>query len=101
MVNSYGGVMSNGPVFKIALSREALKYYNKVSTNTAAKLDKCFSALENDPIQGPNLQALKGFTGKYRYKAGNLRIIYAVDIQERIVYIIAILPRGQAYKRIN
>jgi mRNA-degrading endonuclease RelE of RelBE toxin-antitoxin system len=76
MVNSYGGVMSNGPIFKIALSREALKYYNKVSINTAAKLDKCFFSLENDPIQGSNIKPLKGSGGKYRYKAGNLRIIY-------------------------
>jgi hypothetical protein len=34
--------MSNEPRFRIALSKEALKYYTKVSVNTAEKLHKCF-----------------------------------------------------------
>ena len=93
--------MSKEPIFKIALSKEALKYYNKVSTNTAAKLDRCFTGLESDPIQGSNIKPLKGLSGKYRYRVGNLRVIYQIVLQEKIVYVIAILPRGQAYKRSN
>lgn len=93
-----GGAMSNEQKFKIALSREALKYYNKVGTNTAEKLDTCFTNLESEPIKGLNTKPLKGMTGKYRYRVGNLRLIYEVDMAKRIVKIIAILPRGQAYK---
>jgi len=96
-----GGMMSNEPTFRIALSREALKYYNKVSVNTAARLDKAFISLESDPIQNVNIKPLQGMAGKYRYRAGNLRIIYEVDLAKRIVYILAILPRGQAYKHSN
>ena len=33
--------MSKEQKFKVALSREALKYYDKVSTSTAERLDKC------------------------------------------------------------
>jgi mRNA interferase RelE/StbE len=93
--------MSNEPLFNIALSKEALKYYNKVSINTAAKLDKCFASLESEPIQGLNIKPLKGLAGKYRYRAGNLRVIYTVNTSKKIVYVIAILPRGQAYKHQN
>ncbi|HSW57891.1 MAG TPA: type II toxin-antitoxin system RelE/ParE family toxin [Dehalococcoidales bacterium] len=93
--------MSNEPIFKIALSREALKYYNKVSVNTAARLDKSFTSLESDPVQNVNIKPLKGIAGKYRYRAGSLRIVYEVDLVKRIVYVLAILPRGQAYKHSN
>ena len=93
--------MSNVPIFKIALSKEALKYYKKVSINTAAKLDKCFVSLESEPIQGSNIKPLSGLAGKYRYRVGNLRVIYEVNIVDKIVYIMAILPRGQAYKHSN
>lgn len=93
--------MSNAPTFKIGLSREALKYYNKVSVNTAAKLDKCFASLESDPIQGSNIKPLKGLAGKYRYRVGNLRVIYEVSVLDKIVYAVSILPRGQAYKHSN
>jgi mRNA interferase RelE/StbE len=93
--------MSKEPPFKIALSKESLKYYNKVSINTAAKLDKCFASLESEPIQSSNIKPLKGLAGKYRYRAGNLRVIYTINFTQKIVYIIAILPRGQAYKHQN
>ncbi|MDD5189869.1 MAG: type II toxin-antitoxin system RelE/ParE family toxin [Dehalococcoidales bacterium] len=85
-------------MFRIALSKEALKYYNKVGNNTAARLDKSFVALETDPLQNSNSKLLKGVAETYRFRTGNLRIIYQVDITEKVVYILAILPRGQAYK---
>jgi mRNA interferase RelE/StbE len=93
--------MSSEPNFKIALSKEALKYYNKVSLNTAAKLDRCFESLESEPIHGTNIKPLQGWQGKYRYRAGNLRVIYEIDVSKKTVFVIAILPRGQAYKHSN
>lgn len=47
---------------------------------------------------GPSIKPLKGMTGKYRYRIGNLRVVYEIDSAKRIVYVLAILPRGQAYK---
>jgi mRNA interferase RelE/StbE len=90
--------MSNEQIFKVALSREALKYYKKVSTNTAARIDKCFIKLEEEPRSGANIKQLKGFHDAYRYRIGNLRVVYQVDSGKKHVYILAILPRGQAYK---
>jgi mRNA interferase RelE/StbE len=75
-----------------------LKYYNKVSINIAARLDKCFTSLESDPVNGVNIKHLKGIAGKYRYRVGDLRVIYEINVPEKIVYVMAILPRGQAYK---
>ena len=85
-------------MFKIALSREALKYYNKVSVSTTARLDRCFVNLESDPLKGSNIKSLKGLPGKYRYRIGNLRVIYEVNHASSVVYVLAILPRGQAYR---
>ena len=93
--------MSSAPKFRIALSREALKYYTKVSTTTAHRLDICFAHLESEPLGGSNIKPLTGAAGKYRYKLGGLRVIYQVDIPGKIVSVIAILPRGQAYKHSN
>ena len=91
--------MLSEPKFKIALSREALKYYNKVSINTAAKLDRCFSNLEANPLHNQNIKPLQGLSDKYRYRVGSLRVIYELDLTAQIVHVVAILPRGQAYKR--
>lgn len=88
--------MSNEP-FRIALSKEALKYYSKVSTTTAVRLDKCFARLESEPLKGSSIKPLQGMEGKYRYRIGSLRIIYAIDLSKRIVNVLAIFPRGQGY----
>jgi len=85
-------------MFRIALSKEALKYYNRVSIVTATRLDRCFASLEYEPIKGPSIKPLKGMGGKYRYRIGNLRVVYEVDHSNSTVYVIAILPRGQAYR---
>ncbi len=85
-------------MFSVALSREALKYYNRVSTTTAARLDACFTKFESEPLNGPNIKHLQGMPGKYRYRVGGLRVIYEVDTAKQIVYVLAILPRGQAYR---
>ena len=90
--------MSSEQRFKVALSREAYKYYDKVSTTIAAKLDRCFIKLESEPLKSSNIRPLKEMAGKYRYRVGNLRVIYEVDLVNRIVNVIAILPRGRAYK---
>ncbi len=90
--------MSNGQRFRIALSKESLKYYSKVSTDTAERLDQCFVSLESEPIKGANIKPLKAMAGKYRYRIGGLRVIYEIDLPGRVVNVVAILPRGQAYR---
>ncbi|MBI2832435.1 MAG: type II toxin-antitoxin system RelE/ParE family toxin [Chloroflexi bacterium] len=61
-------------------------------------MDRCFASLESEPLKSSNIKSLKGMAGKYRYRVGSLRVIYEVDNANSTVYVIAILPRGQAYK---
>lgn len=89
--------MSNEQKFRVALSKDALKYYRKLDANTAAKLDQCFKILEEDPFGGGDIKPLKGVKGRYRCRVGKLRVIYGVDLEERIVKVFVILPRGEVY----
>jgi hypothetical protein len=52
-------------MYRVALSREATKYYQKVSANTARRLEKCFADLEIKPFRGPNIKLLKGVTNSH------------------------------------
>ena len=89
--------MSSEQQFRVALSKSALKYYQKVDTDTATRLDHCFKSLEQDPLGGGDIKPLRGTEGKHRYRVGKLRVIYGVDLEERVVKIFAILPRGEVY----
>jgi len=86
-------------MYRVGLSKEALKYYNKVSVDTARRLDRCFVSLESAPLKGPNIKSLTARPGQYRYRVGTLRVIYEVDTTKQTVFVVGILPRGQAYKQ--
>ncbi|RME44447.1 MAG: type II toxin-antitoxin system RelE/ParE family toxin [Caldilineae bacterium] len=52
-----------------------------------------------NPLQYPQSIALKGkLEGLYRRRVGDWRIIYEVDTNQRIVYILQIVHRGKAYR---
>lgn len=52
-----------------------------------------------NPTEGFHIKKLRGeLEGKYRYHMGDLRIIYFVDTEERIIFIEAIGSRGNVYK---
>jgi len=87
-------------MYKVLLTKEASKYYQKSDTNTKRKLNKCFEVLKEDPYSDSNIKRLHGeLTGLYCYRAGSIRIIYKVFEEQITVIIIAIGSRGDIYKK--
>jgi len=86
-------------MFEVRLSRQAQRYYERVDRPTASRLDKCFTALEQDPLSGPQIKPLKARGSmSFRYRVGSLRVLYDVSLTQRVVEVTAILPRGQVYR---
>jgi mRNA interferase RelE/StbE len=86
-------------VWEIVLTRPAEKVYDKASKDIRERLNDCFEDLENNPLYGNNIKPLTGkLKGLSRYRVGDWRVIYRTETGEKIVEIIAILPRGDAYK---
>jgi len=91
--------MAKKEVWEIDLTRPAERVYDKVSRSVRERLDECFGSLEQNPFHGGNIKTLTGsLKGFYRYRVGDWRVIYRLKASQRIVEIIAILPRGDAYK---
>jgi mRNA interferase RelE/StbE len=84
---------------EIVLTRPAGKVYDKAPRDIRGRLDECFEALlEQNPLHGNNIKALTGkLKGLYRYRVGDWRIIYRLSVKRKVVEIIAILSRGDAY----
>jgi mRNA interferase RelE/StbE len=86
-------------MYKVELSREAQRFYNRADAPTAKKLARCFQALESDPRAGNNVKPLKGtFAGAFRYRVGDLRVIYTIDDDSVIVVVITIAKRSDVYE---
>ena len=86
-------------MYKVDLSAKAQDFYRKADRPLARKLARCFDQLERDPRSHPNCKPLTGnLAGLYRYRVGNYRVIYRIDEQKKLVFVLQIAHRSEAYE---
>jgi mRNA interferase RelE/StbE len=86
-------------MYKVELSQEAQRFYGRCDKPVEKKLARCFFSLERDPRLGNNIKALKGkFAGSFRYRIGNLRVVYTINDQAVTVFVITIAKRSDVYE---
>lgn len=86
-------------MYKILLTKEAVKFYKKSDTKIKRRLNKCFEELKTNPFTGANIKRLHGeLEGLFRYRIGSLRVIYNVTESKITVTIVTIGNRGDIYK---
>ena len=86
-------------MYRVELSREAQRFYERCDKAVSKKLARCFDSLERNPREGNNVRALKGrLSGSYRYRVGDLRVVYTIDDREVIVFVITIAKRSDVYE---
>lgn len=78
---------------EIQYSKIAVKYINSTDKSTKKRLKE---AIEKIPLG--DIKKLKGYKSEYRLRVGDLRVLFTLD--NDVIIINSILPRGQAYKRI-
>jgi len=87
--------------WKIEIKPTAEKSYHKLAKRTRKRIKETLLKLEesNNPLLQKNVRALTGqLKGDYRLRVGDWRILFTPDKQQKIIYVYAILPRGQAYR---
>ncbi|MBF0457012.1 MAG: type II toxin-antitoxin system RelE/ParE family toxin [Nitrospirae bacterium] len=91
--------MAKREIWEIALTRPSEKVYDKFPSDIRKRFYECFKSLEQNPLYGNNIKALTGkLKGLYRYRVGDWRVIYRLNVERRVVDIIAILSRRDAYR---
>ena len=87
--------------WKIEVKPTAEKYYRKLNKPTKKRIKEALRKLEesNNPLFHENVRALTGeLKGDYRLRVGDWRIVFTLDRERKVIYVYAILPRGEAYK---
>ncbi len=84
-------------MFAIRLARRAQRYYERLPADLAARLDQSFARLRENPFEG-DIKRIQGREGVYRLRVGDLRVLYTVNLDKRLIEVAAILPRGEAYR---
>lgn len=86
-------------MYKPLLHKRASKYYESLEDNIARKVNKAIVDMTKNPFKGRHIKRLRGkLEGKYRYAVGDLRIVYIINADKRMIRIEAIGPRGDVYK---
>ena len=86
--------------WKIEIKPTAEKHYLRLEKRTRKRIKEALVELESyeNPFLHPNVRALTGkLQGDYRLRVGGLRVLFTPDENTRIIYVYAILPRGDAY----
>ena len=79
------------------MSRRAERYYNRVDASMGKRLLAGLRRIAADPFSRQPVRPVKGRKAVYRYRVGELRILFTVDTAEKIVTVAAIGPRGDIY----
>ena len=86
-------------MYSVVLSDEAKRFYDGAEGWLQRKLDRCFDILKVAPRDYPNIRPLKGtWTGHYRFRVGDYRVVYRIDDLGRIVVVAIIAHRSEVYE---
>ena len=84
-------------MFKVEYTRDALKAMKALPRNIQTIVRDKIEQLAVDPFEASNVKKLVGRDG-YRLRVGDWRVIYEVHGDRLVIYVLAVAPRGGAYK---
>jgi len=90
------------PNWKIEVKPTAEKYYLRLDKATRRRIKRALEKLEQreNPLLERNVRPLTGrLRGDYRLRVGDWRVLFTPNKEEKLIYVYAILPRGEAYTR--
>ena len=91
------------PNYEIFETDEFLKKINKLANQEKSFIEKkllqyIYPQLKEEPHYGNNIKKLVGYKPEiWRYRIGKFRLFYVIDENEKIIYILSIDLRKDAY----
>ncbi len=86
-------------MYKVVVHKRALKYYKKVTESQKHKIKECLIKLAANPNEYSGVKNMAGdWVGYKRIRLGNVRIIFWLDKEKKIIYVDHIGNRGDIYK---
>ncbi|MFZ2147879.1 MAG: type II toxin-antitoxin system RelE/ParE family toxin [Sedimentisphaerales bacterium] len=90
--------------YKIFETDEFLKKLRKLSRQDANFIQKklneyVYPQIREEPFLGRNIKKLRDYDPPiWRYRIGKFRVFYFIDSEEKVVYILSVVLRKDAYK---
>jgi mRNA interferase RelE/StbE len=90
--------------FRIFETEEFQKCLGKLPRQTSRRIQKklreqVYPQLRNEPFFGPHIKKLRDYSPDvWRYRIGAFRVFYSVHEEERVVCLLTIVQRRDAYR---
>ena len=90
--------------FRVFEAEEFIKSIKQLSSRDATLLTRklqsfVYPQLKAEPFWGNNVKKLKGYTPEtWRYRIGQFRVFYIVDVDQQIIYVLTVDNRKDAYR---
>ena len=85
-------------MYKVILHKDAVKFYKKAPANLRKQINSAIEAVLQNPHYHIHIKKLHGnLSNIYRYRLGDIRIVYEIHEDIKTVRIKAIEQRGGAY----
>jgi len=83
--------------YTVIVERQVEKALRRLPKQVLARVDRLLLSLADEP-RPVGCKKLRGYDNLYRLRAGDWRLIYAIEDDELVVLVIEIAPRGEAYR---
>ncbi len=86
-------------MFEVFFHARARKFWNRLNSRRQQQIGRIVDRLRSDPASVPNLAPLHGeLEGLHRVRVGDYRLVIEIDVQRKVVIVLAIGPRGDICK---
>ncbi len=85
-------------MYKIEFSRKALRNFKKIPAHYQELILDKLNNLAVNPFGSSNVKPLRGFENTYRLRVANYRVVYAIEDDELLIFVIDINHRKDIYK---
>ena len=84
-------------MYKIKILKSAQRDMKNIKDKKSVyRIHNAILSLKHNPYTG---KKLKGYDSLYRIRVGKFRVIYKIDEEEKVVYVVLIDKRSRVYKR--
>lgn len=85
--------------YSIEFDKSAFKYLQKLDKPTRTRIVHSLQILSENPLNSElDIKRMQGTIDEFRLRIGNYRIIYSIENDKLLIYVIKIGSRGDVYK---
>ena len=82
---------------KVLLSKDAAKALERMTPGTRARIIKALERARAEPFRAKRLRG--ELEGLFSLRIGQVRVVYEVDREEKVIVVHGIGPRGDVYNK--